>query len=38
VEARQVEEDIMKYQRSMDNTDFFFKAIANKNSSFTPMQ
>jgi sugar-specific transcriptional regulator TrmB len=37
VEARQVGGDIMKYQRSMDNTDLFLKAIATRGSVFSPI-
>jgi chromosome segregation ATPase len=37
VEARQVGGDIAKYQRSMNNTDMFLKAIANRGSAFPPV-
>jgi chromosome segregation ATPase len=37
VEARQVGGDIMKYRRSMDNTDLFLKAIATRGSVFSPV-
>jgi len=37
VEARQVGGDIIKYQRSLDNTDLFLKAIANRGSVFSPI-
>jgi len=37
VEARQVGGDIAKYQRSMNNTDMFLKAIANRGSAFPPI-
>ena len=37
VEARQVGGDIAKYRRSMNNTDMFLKAIANRVSVFPPV-
>jgi len=37
VEARQVGGDIIKYRRSLDNTDLFLKAIANRGSVFSPV-
>jgi hypothetical protein len=37
VEARQVGGDIIRYQRSLDNTDLFLKAIANRGSVFSPV-
>jgi chromosome segregation ATPase len=37
VEARQVGGDIAKYRRSMNNTDMFLKAIANRGSAFPPV-
>jgi hypothetical protein len=37
VEARQVGGDIMKYQRSLDNTDLFLRAVANKGSALDPV-
>jgi chromosome segregation ATPase len=37
VEAHQVGGDIARYRRSMDNTDTFLKAIANRGSAFTPV-
>jgi hypothetical protein len=37
VEARQVGGDIMKYRRSLDNTDLFLRAVANKGSALAPV-
>ena len=37
VEARQVGDEIMKYRKSLDNTDLFLKAIANRGSAFSPI-
>jgi hypothetical protein len=36
-EARQVGDEIMKYRRSLDNTDLFLKAIANRGNAFSPI-
>jgi len=37
VEARQVGGDIIKYRRSLDNTDLFLRAVANKGSALAPV-